>query len=297
MTNFYGRLQRWLILLFSAITLFGGGIPAAQAQLAEPIPEWVAAATSIDLSVSPAQVRYTVYAGKNGPLPQTATVLKVTEVDISSTCIFHGTFGAIDANGYLPFDGITNYIECDAPGIATKWAALYPNKPLESHLTCDGGAPLFASSDVKLSTGTWSNPIITVPNLGLAYSLPRNANQARSQLYLGSTFTSGAWTPTVAGNQLLAGGWNGPAIIAANARFSWLNYLDPAWKPAFKPIFGTNFRHWYQPPNTLTNMLSPTVYTLGTGSHSVYIGFNPNDSSYFKGSLRKAIFDPGCPIS
>lgn len=297
MRKFFGHPRHWLMMLFSAIALFGSSAPAAQAQLVEAEPDWFAAATTVDLSVTPAQVRYTVYAGKNGPLPQMATILKWEVVDITATCTYHGTFGNPDANGYLAFDGVTNYIECAAPGIADKWTNLYPNIPLESDVTCTGGAPLFASADVKLSTGTRNNPIITAPSLNLAYNLPRNNNQVRSQIYLGANYNSTLWAPTASGNQVLAGGWNGPAIIAANDKFGWLNYLDPAWKPGFKPIFGANFRHWYQSPTNLTGMSSPSVYILGTGAHSIYIGHNPTNNTYFKGSLRQAIFDPGCPAS
>lgn len=297
MSKFFSRPRHWLIVLFSAIALFGSSAPTAQGQMVEPVPEWLAAAISVNFAVVPAQVKYTVYGGKNGPQAQTATILKLEETDITSTCTYYGSFGAPDANGYLPFDGVTNYIKCDAPGIADKWNALYPTIPLESPMTCDGGAPLFASADVKLASGTRSNPIIFTPDIGLGYSLPRTLNQARSQLFLGGNVTSAAWTPLASGNQLLAGGWNGPGMIAAASKFGWLNYLNAGWVPAYKPLMGTSLRHWYQSPNMLTTLSSPISYPLGTGPHEVYIGHNPADGSYFKGSLRQAVFDPGCPAS
>jgi hypothetical protein len=283
--------------LLSALVIALTSTPSTRAQQIEPVPDWLAAAINVDMSVTPAQVRYTVYAGKNGPLPGQATILKWQDVDITSTCVYHGTFGAPDAAGYVAFDGSTTYIDCEAPGIATEWAQLYPTKPLESSLTCNGGAPFFASADVKLGSGTWANPIIAAPSLGVVYSIPRYGAQARSQLGLGSNFSSAPWTPKATGNQLLIGGWNGPGIIAANSQFGWLNYLNSAWVSAFRPITGFTVRHWYQSPNNLTAPVGPTTYMLGTGAHHFQIGHNPIDNSYFKGSLRKASVDPGCPAS
>jgi hypothetical protein len=293
----HSRPCSWLMLLL----LFGfmiGSTPATTAQIIEPEPDWLAVAISVDFSVSPARFGHTVYAGKNDPATQTATILDWEHTDMTSSCTFHGVFSAPDANGYQRFDGTTNYIECDTPGIASEWLDMYPDVPLESHLTCDGGSPLFASTDGKLSPGTRPNPIITTSNLGINYYLPRQLNQARSQFRMGSaTYSSNWWLPSTSNNQVLIAAWNGPAIIAADSQFNWMNYLDPAWEAGIRPVSGYSARHWYQSPNNLTSMASIGAYTLNTLPQTVYFGYDPATNNYFKGSLRKAIVDPGCPAS
>lgn len=300
---------RLLVLLALAAVLLVGAIPTPPARAAEPDPDWLAVAIQADFSVSPWRVIYTVYAGKNNLVTNTATILKWKHIDVTGTCAVDGNLGAPDANGYVVFDGATR-IKCDTPGIAIIWAELYPNKPaLPATLTCpcrdgtptDDFAPLFGSADARLVAGTFQNPVIAAPALGMSLSLPRNGNLARSRIdfdLLNDYVNSSSWSPKNAGNQLLLGGLNGPGIIAADAQFGWLQYLNTPWRPVFQPILGSELRHWYQAPNNWSNVAPvPSSYQLFTGAHEVYIGYNPDTGQYFNGAIRKGIIDPGCPSS
>lgn len=300
--------RRLLVLMFLAAALLVGATPAATARATEPAPTWMAVAITVDFTLTPWRVGYTLYAGKNNP----ATVLKWAHRDITGTCVVDGTLGVPDANGYMSFNGATR-IRCQAPGMAALWAELYPNRPgLPPQLTCpcrDGGptnsfGPLYASADARVVQsvlGTVQNPVIAAPDLGITYSLPvMNGTQSRSRIELnpGITIDSSVWSANNAGNQVLLGGINGPAIIAADTQFGWLGYLNSSWKTPFASVFGPELRHWYQAPNTLTNVTPvPTSYQLSTSPHQVYIGFNPTTNQYLRGSLRKGVVDPGCPAS
>jgi hypothetical protein len=306
-------IRRVLLIVALFAALLAGATPAASARVNEPVPDWVAAAVRADFSVTPFRVTYTVYAGKNSFVPPssyTATILKWRTVDISRTCVVKGSLGAPDASGYVLFDGST-HVECDAPGIAQLWAQLYPAWPaLPASLVCPCNydaapgqagpiAPLFGSADARLATGTFRNPVISAPDLGVSLSLPTNLGVARTRLDLtANAITSQNWSLAAAGNQVLLGGINGPAIVAADSTFGWLSYLNAGWKAPFGAVFGQQMRHWYQSPSNLTNAApAPNSYALATGAHTVYIGVNPGSGEHFTGSIRTAIVDPGCPIS
>jgi hypothetical protein len=209
-----------------------------------------------------------------------------------------GNLGPPDAHGYVQFDGATS-IECETPGIAPIWAELYPAAtPLETHISCPCqlGAPLFAGADARIAPGARPNPVIAAPELGMIYSLPRDGGKARSRIVIGGgSYASHSWSVENRGNQLLLGGLNGPAIIAADAQFGWMGYLDPAWKVSFEPLLGLAMGHWYQSPASFTSVSPvPSSYTLFTAAHRFHIGYNPVTDEYFNGALRKAVIDPGC---
>jgi hypothetical protein len=301
MSIFWRRLRRSSIWLLALAALLAACLPAPAAS-ATSSPTWAAWAITVDFPGQQLQVKYIAYTGTNGPPAQ---VIRWSEQDITTSCTVQGP--ALTFHGeYAVFDGQT-YIECAVPSWRDQIALLAPALAVanSNQVTGDPGfGPIWAAADIRLTPATpatAANPVLDAQELGMTFSLPsvRQPNgsiQAQTRLALNSgSFASPSWiADTTAGNRTLIGE-DGPAIVAADARFGWLGFLtNPAWRTFFtSQVIGSTLGSWSEAPVASWKRTPVPAYQLKTRSGTVYIGYSPSTGARFVGEIRSIRFDPG----
>jgi hypothetical protein len=284
------RNQRQLLILGLTIVVVlasNVALPSAHAQSA---PSWQALSIEVDFPNQQPRVIQTTYYGSDLPTPH---VISSSSVDVTANCT---TIGTLTYSGdYAIFNG-SSYIQCGLASWRSNLALLAPGLPgaKNDKLTCDAlSGPIFGAADVKLDPVTAQNPIIDASDLGIIFSLPATGNKARSQLKLSSrTYTSPTWNRNVNGNHTLIG-IDGPAIIATDTYFGWLDILTSNWEPFFQTVSGSTIGQMVESP--LATWTAPTIpYVLKTTASTIYIGYSPSTGSYLRGKLRNGQIDPGC---
>jgi hypothetical protein len=290
--------RRLLILLVAIVALLAVASPAPTAR-ATSSPTWAAWGITVDFPGKQLQVIYTAYVGTNDTPP---VVTAWSEEDITASCTIQGPPFAFDGD-YAIFNGQT-YIECTLPAWRDKIKALAPGLPAahKNVVTGDPGfGPLWAAADVKLDAVTSANPVLDAQELGMVFSLPstwqpNNSTLARTRLTLSSgAYLSPSWLADMnAGNRMLIGE-DGPAIVAVDGEFGWLNFLTiPAWKSYFtNQVTGMTLGSWVEAPGSSWKQTPVPSYQLKTTSGTVYIGYSPSSGAHFFGKIRSIRFDPG----
>jgi hypothetical protein len=287
--------MRRLMPALLAVVALASGLVVPRATAAPREPTWVGYAVTADFAGGQPRVFYTVFGGVNGP---PAEVIDYLQEEITGDCAFTDISYSGD---YALFNGSSSRIECALPSFADMLAELFPAMPSpEAEVICDCNvSPLWASADATLNPVAGEHPVAAIAHgtrPGLLFHLPSNGARARTAIALpnGVGLVSPQWTPAAGGNQLLLG-VNGPSILALDAEFGWLSYLDPLWEAAFASAVGTKGRHWLQAPGQASGVKAPAAYKLLTGEGSLTIGHNPHSGAYFSGGLRSLRIDPGCP--
>lgn len=285
------RLLALLLVLVAVLVVAAQPAPVAQA--ANNPPAWIAVAVVADFVDNKSEISYTVFGGRQG---NPVEILAFSTEDITDDCSFTDISYS---GGYASFNGSSSQIVCDLSSLRDKIAELYPNAPLLPEvMECSAGlAPLWVSADLRHGLVSGLNPVVVAPGLGIGLSFPSNGSAVRTAMVLGgNNYSSNPWKPSTPSTRVLMG-MNGPAMIAIDDEFHWLDYLNPKWKQNFASLGGPNMRHWYESPIAASPANPPSSYTLQTGPTTLVIGHNPDNGQYFSGDLRYVRVDPGCPIN
>jgi hypothetical protein len=293
------RLRSALLLVLLAIMLSLTATPVA-ASNPNPSASWAAWGLNVAFPKGSMVVKYAAYVGTNNP----PGILDKEIQDITGDCTVVGDPLVVDGNGYARFNG-SSYIQCTLPDWGDVINELAPHlRVATSTVTCEceTDSPFWFSGDLVLDAMTNEQPLfdsvdidIDMPSTQLS---PTNLKTRlrTSGRWLG-TYNSAQWTTSNTAVNTFLSGEEGPIMVPVIQDFGGLPYLlNPLWENYFNTtVLGPRMGLWREPPGSGSwSNVGETNFPMQTGSQTVYIGYDFNNSSYFRGSIRTLKIDPGC---